>query len=146
MKKLFLVVAMTIFMVSATFAADTYSRDEKILPKAAVVTIANNFKSKVSLIKVEKTIGITTEYDVILTDGTEIEFDRDGNWQSVEVSSSNAVPSGFILDGISKYVSKNHPKTRIVGIERDGANFDVTLSDGINLVFNTAGEFMKYED
>ena len=146
MKKLLLLIALVLGINAMAYAGDTYSRDEKVLPKAALVTIANNFKAKVSLIKIEKTLGITTEYEVILSDGSEISFDREGNWLNVEVAESKSVPSGFILSGINDYVNKNHPKTRIVGIERDGNNFDIDLSDGLEMEFTGTGTFIKYED
>lgn len=146
MKKLFLILATIIGINLGAMAGETYSRDTSILPKAALTTLSNNFRSKVSLIKIDKTLGIVSEYNVILDDGTEIEFDRNGNWQSVETSLENNVPSGFILIGVSDFVAKNHSGDKIVGIERDGDNFEVELSNGINMLFNSDGVFQKYID
>ena len=67
-----------------------------MLPKAAQTTIANNFKAKVSVVKIDKDFGRISEYEAILTDGTEISFDRDGNWDNVEVNKSASVPSSLI--------------------------------------------------
>lgn len=146
MKKLILLLLIALGIGVSARAASTYSRDEKVLPKTALTTLANNFTSKVSLIKIDTTLGIDEEYEVILTDGTEISFDREGNWLNVEASIYSSVPSGFILEGISSYVKANHPGARIIGIERDGYNFEITLSDGKEIEFSGKGDFIKYED
>ncbi len=145
MKKIALMLLIAIGAVSAASAKDTYAHDASVLPKAAQTTIANNFKSEVSLVKIEKDFGRVSEYEVILTDGTEITFDRDGNWDNVETSSAKSVPSAFIPKGISNYVEKNHKGARIVGIDKERSGYEIELSNGIDIKFNKAGEFQRYD-
>ena len=145
MKKLLLMLGLVLGVTAAASAKDTYAHDDSVLPEAARTTIANNFKSKVSVVKIDKDFGRISEYEVILTDGTEISFDRNGNWENVETNNSKAVPAGFIPKAVSEYVAKNQPGTRIVGIEKERSGYDVELSNGVDIKFNKDGKFIKYD-
>lgn len=145
MKKITFMLLIMIGVISAASAKDTYAHDASVLPKAARTTISNNFKSEVSLVKIDKDFGRVSEYEVILTDGTEISFDRDGNWYNVETSAAKSVPAAFIPKGISNFVAKNHKGARIVGIDKERNGYDVELSNGIDIKFNKAGEFRRYD-
>lgn len=130
---------------SAAMASETYSRDVNVLPAAAKTTLNNNFKSQVSVIKIDKTLGRVDDYEVILTDGTEVTFDRNGNWEDIEVKKESSVPSSFIPNAISKYVAKAQPGTRIVGIEKERKGFSIELSNGVDMKFDKAGNFQRYD-
>ena len=146
MKKIWILFAAVAMMAAAACARDTYAHDASVLPKAAQTVIANNFKSKVSVVKIDKDFGRGSEYEVILSDGTEISFDRDGNWDNVETSNTSSVPKAFIPQGIRDFVSKNHSGARIVGIDKERSGYDVELSNGIEMKFNKAGQFLRYDD
>lgn len=146
MKKLLLVMAMILGMVGMISAKDTYAHDGSVLPKAAQTSIAKNFKAKVSLVKIDKDFGRITEYEAILTDGSEISFDRDGNWENVEVTNSKSVPDAYVPAGVRAYVSKNHSGQRIVSIDRERSGYDVELSNGIEMKFDKVGNFLRYDD
>lgn len=146
MKRLILMLAIVLGVVGAASARGNYAHDASVLPEAARNTIANNCKAKVSVVKIEKTINKITGYEVILTDGTEISFDKNGNWENVETNISKSVPSAFIPDAIASYVNKNHKDTRIVGIEKERKGYEVELSNGIDLKFDTDGKFLRYDD
>lgn len=81
--------------------------------------LANNFKAKVSVVKIDKDFGRVSEYEVILTDGTEITFDRNGNRDNVEVGVDGHIPSAFIPNTIVQYVKKNQPGQKNVGIDKE---------------------------
>lgn len=146
MKKILLAFALLFGLASTACAKDSYSRDESILPQAARTTISNNFKSKISLIKTEKTVGTVTEYEVILTDGSEISFDKNGNWDEVDVPRGKEVPSGFIIKGIKEYVNQNHSGQKIESIDKERSGYDIELSNGIDLKFDKDGKFIRYDD
>lgn len=127
-------------------AKDEYHHDANVLPVAAKTVIAKNFKSEVSVVKVEKDWGRVSEYEVILTDGSEISFDRDGNWDKVEVNYTRSVPAGFIPKGISSFVRQNQPNTRIIGIDKERRGYDIELSNGVEMKFDKNGNFLRYDD
>jgi len=146
MKKLTLILAFVFALAIGASASDTYAHDASVLPKAAQTVIKNNCKGKVSVVKMEKTLGRISEYEVILSDGMEITFDRDGNWENVETANTQSVPSAFVLSPISSYVKKHHPGMRIVGIDKERSGYDVELSNGIELKFDKVGSFLRYDD
>ena len=145
MKKILLMLGLILGISAVASAKDTYAHDDSVLPQAARTTIANNFKAKVSVVKIDKDFGRISEYEVILTDGTEISFDLNGNWENVETNKSKAVPSGFIPKAISDYVAKNQPGTRIVGIDKERNGYEIELSNGVDIKFNKDGQFIKYD-
>ena len=85
-------------------------------------------------------------YEVILNDGTEISFDRDGNWENVEVNNTKSVPSTIVPKAIRAYVAKTHPGQRIVGIDKERKGYEIELSNGIDMKFDKAGQFLRYDD
>ena len=132
--------------VGAARAADEYAHDAAALPKAAREMIASNFKSAVSVVKIDKDFGRVSEYEVVLADGTEVSFDAAGNWENVEVAKSSEVPSAVVPKGVRAYVAANHKGQRVVGIEKERRGYDVELSNGIDMKFSRDGAFLRYDD
>lgn len=145
MKKFTLCLLMIIAAAGVVRAKDEYAHDASVLPAAAQSTIKKNFKAGVSVVKIDKDFGRVSEYEVALTDGTEITFDRDGNWKDVETNISKTVPAAFIPSGIRDYVARNYKNIRIVGIEKERNGYEVSLSNGIDMKFNRNGEFIRFD-
>lgn len=116
------------------------------LPKTAQDFISKNFAGqKVSQAVKDKGM-ISTDYEVWLDNGTKIEFDGDGNWEDVDSENKTAIPTGFIPAKIRSYVSKNFPTQKIGKIERSSSKFEVELTNGMDLEFNSQGEFLRIDD
>lgn len=146
MKKILILMALILGIGTMASAKSSVSRDTSVLPQAAKTTISNNFKAKISLIKTEKTLGAVKGFEVVLTDGSEISFDKNGNWEDVEVPRGKEVPSEFILKPIKDYVKKNHSGQKIESVDRDRNGYDIELSNGIGLKFDKEGKFIRYDD
>lgn len=129
---------------SVSMASDKYSHDSSILPKGAQTTLSKNFKSKVSLIKIDKDFGRISEYEVIMNDGSEITFDKDGNWKEIEVGISKSVPTAFVPSGVASYIKSNQKGQKIVGIEKTKGGYEVELSGGLEMKFDKDGKFIRY--
>lgn len=145
MKKILLALTMLACVCMAASARDHYSHDINVLPAAARTVLKANFKPGVSVIKTDKDFGRVSEYEVILTDGSEVTFDRKGNWKDIESSINGSVPSKMIPKGISDFVKANQKNTRIVGIERTRGGYEVELSNGVEMKFDKNGRFLKYD-
>lgn len=145
MKKILLAIALGLALMGSAEAKETISRDIAVLPAPARTILKNNFRAKVNIIKIDKTLSRINDYDVVLTDGSKIEFDAKGNWESVEMGAGKTVPNGFVPAAVRSYVNKNQPKATIVGIERDRKGYSVELSNGIDMKFDKAGKFLKYD-
>ena len=136
---------MVLGLAMSAQARDSYSRDASVLPQGARTTLSKCFKGKVSLVKIDKTLGHINDYEVVLTDGTEVEFDAKGNWKSVETSIKSSVPSSLLPKSIISYVGKNHKGQKIVGAEKKGSKYEIELSNGLDLEFSLNGDFVKYD-
>ena len=145
MRKLFLLLTFIVIALSIS-ARSNYTHNVTDLPMAAQTTLKNNFKASVSHIKIEKDFGKISEYDVILTDGSEITFDRNGNWKEIEVKSTSSIPTGLIPDAIASYVKTNQKKVKITGIEKNRSGYEVELSNGVEMKFDSNGKFLRYDN
>lgn len=127
------------------YASDHFTHDSSVLPQAAKDIIRNNFKAQVSVIKIDKDFGRVSEYDVVLTDGSEIQFDSKGNWRDVEAARGKVVPDGFVPKAIRSYVADNQRGAGIVSISREGKDYEVELSNGVDMKFGKDGIFKRYD-
>lgn len=143
MKKMILSLALIAGISLGAAARDEYAKDSSILPEAAKTVLSDNFSSEVSKIKVERTLGEISEYEVTLANGTEISFDRFGDWKDVDTERAEAVPAGIVLKPIQDYVAKNYAGATITGIERDRRGIEVELSTGRDLHFTHTGKFIR---
>lgn len=146
MKRLILSLALVVATVMGLSASGKYAHDASVLPEAARATIAANFKAKVSVVKIDKDFGRISEYEAVLSDGSEIDFDRAGNWKSVETNRAVSVPSGFVAEPIKEFVRSKHPGTKIVGVEKKRGGYEIDLSNGIDIRFDAEGQFVRYDD
>lgn len=140
-------VIVTILLTSVqTFAQDVVIQKNE-LPKAAQTFIQKYFGEETPSQIIKDTDHlIYTEYKVFLNNGVEIEFDDNGNWEEIKNQANQAIPTNFIAKPILDYVKKSFPNTHIVKIEKDKRGFDVELSNGIDLEFNSKGNFVRIDD
>ena len=135
MKKIFLAIA-CVFVLAANACADGYqsiNRDQ--LPEKAQTFLSTYFPdSKVSLVQKEIDL-MELSYDVIFADGSKVEFDHKGNWTEVDCL-THPLPSGLIPEAITKVVCTHYPEVKVTKIERDDNEFDVKLSNRVELTFN----------
>ncbi len=114
------------------------------LPAAAQQMIKKNFpNSKVAMAKQENDL-LKTSYDVVFTNGDKIEFDSKGNWTGINCKNS-FVPSALIPVQIKNYVQQNYPDNKIIEIDRDKKEYDVKLSNGIEITFNTKFQVIEMD-
>lgn len=120
--------------VSAT-AGDDKPISVSQLPAAAQQLMKKHFPNrKVALAKTESGF-FNREYDVIFTNGEKIEFDKNGNWTEIDCKHSS-VPASMIPAKIANYVKGNYPECRILKIEADDGEYEVKLSNRIEVTFN----------
>lgn len=86
-----------------------------------------------------------TEYKVLLDNRTEVKFDKNGNWKEVDGANNIAIPTTFILPVIVDYVTEKYPNADFNSIEKDNGNFDVELTNELELVFNSQGDFLRID-
>lgn len=116
------------------------------LPQVSRTFLNNYFDgNKVSHIKIDKDLFLVDSYDVILTDGTSVEFNRDGEWKEVKSFQQN-IPDTLIPAEIRQYVSQNYPGQKIMTVERGKRKVSVDLANGLELKFDLNGNLIDIDD
>lgn len=138
--------ALAAFFASAGFVSckDLIITADK-LPSAAQAFIKEYFpQSAVSYAKKDKEL-LKTTYEVVLQDGTEIEFDAKGQWDKVDCKRS-AVPAALVPGIIAAYVQANFPGQTVVKIDKEPYGHEIELSGDLELKFDKNGKLLKVDD
>jgi hypothetical protein len=94
--------------------------------------------------KAERDMGVVTSYDVMLDGDIKLEFNRKGEWESVDCYRSR-VPDSLLPKGVLDYVNKKFTKAYVVEIERDIQGYDVKLNNDLDLEFDRDGNFLRID-
>jgi len=84
-------------------------------------------------------------YEVMLSDGTMIDFNLSGEWVDVDAPVGKTIPSGFYPAAIDSYIATNVNGTGINEISKEPVGYDVELVSGVELIFDTDGGFVGYD-
>lgn len=82
-------------------------------------------------------------YDVELADGTELEFDRNG--ELLKMESDSGLPLTALPLGMGAYINANYPDVNAVEFEKERNGFEIELSNGSELKFDTQGKFLRID-
>ncbi len=116
------------------------------LPGTITAFIQQNFPNQ-AITFAQKDLEITGwQYDVVLADGTQIEFDTDQMWDKIQCPMTNPVPAVLIPAPIMSYLQGNFPGVMIQKIDKDSFGYEVELANGLELKFNQAGALMEMDD
>lgn len=85
-----------------------------------------------------------TEYEVHL-DGFEVDFGTNGQWTDIEAKGGNVIPNSLISGEIGSYIQSNYSGQKVVGLERKSNRTEVKLDNGLELVFNQRGKFLRID-
>ncbi len=144
-----------IILTMAIFAAVSLSacnhEDKKViqfgeLPQAAQTFVDTHFADKQVSIVYHDTELADKDYEVIFTDGANIDFSKKGEWTEVEDRDTNGVPTAIMLQGIVDYVSTNFAGQYVVQLGKERSNYEVELNNGVEMVFDKEGQFLRYDD
>lgn len=105
------------------------------LPAKAQTLLTKHFKGqKVMLATIESGV-ISRSYDVVLRNGTKLEFDKKGNLTEIDCK-QGIVPSQLIPQPIKTYLKENYRGETVRKIEWNKKEYEVELTNGIDLTFN----------
>ena len=91
------------------------------------------------------------EYEVMMSNGFVIEFNRDGQWQEVENTTHMALPLSVVqlLPSVAvEYLEQKYPNGMVCAIERTKNGYEVVLYDTrkVELHFDHNGKFIAKKD
>lgn len=146
MKK-FLVLAVMALFVSLGVACADNDRPVSVdqLPAKAQQFITRYFSDqKVSFAKEEHDF-LDVTYEVLFTNSIRVEFSKNGEWKEVDCKYS-IVPEGIVPEQITAYVNSNFPDARIVSIDRDKRDYEVSLTNNLELTFDLNFNIIDIDD
>lgn len=114
------------------------------LPVAAQTFLNTHFSDLTPQSIIKEEDGREVEYDVRYTDFTEVNFNKNGDWEKVE-RKGVAVPDAIIPAAILAYVNANYPAGFIVEIDKDRNGYEVKLNGGLDLEFDRNGNFKRID-
>lgn len=146
MKKiLFALVAFLSFGISVAVADNNKIITKDQLPAPAQKFLNDHFNGvKLSYAKLDRDF-LERSYEVLLADGTKLEFFSNGEWQEVDCK-FGAVPFGIVPEPIIKYIADNFPGEKVLKIEIDRGNYEVKLSNRLELTFNKNFKIVDIDD
>ena len=105
------------------------------LPAKAQTLLTKHFNGqKVMLATIESGV-VSRSYDVVLRNGTKLEFDKKGNLTEIDCK-QGIVPSQLIPQPIKNYLKENYRGEAVRKIELNKKEYEVELTNGIDLTFN----------
>jgi len=146
MKKFLSIVVMALLAIQFVAAREVVTKDEMQLPLAARNFINQHFtQPQISYIKIESELLKGKKYEVVLTNGTELDFDSKGEWTEVDCKRS-AVPASIIPGYVKEYVGQNFKDNIITQMDRDRRGIEVELNNDLSLKFDKSGKLYKLDD
>lgn len=139
MKRIFRILMIAICcMVSCNMAANA-GNDKPIsvnaLPAKAQTLLNNHFNGqKVMLATIESGV-VSRSYDVVLQNGTKLEFDKKGNLTEINCK-QGIVPALLIPQAIKNYLKDNYAGQSVKKIEMNKNEYEVELTNGLDLTLN----------
>lgn len=149
MRRITMLLAAMLIGIMATTAACVSDHDRLVdfdkLPAKAKSFIKQNFANeKIAHILYDSEL-TDRDYKVRFENGTEVEFNNDGKWTKVDCQRS-AVPAAIVPTEIASYVKRNFADKQIVEISCDWNEWEVQLSNGLELQFNSKFKLREIDD
>lgn len=143
LKNGFAALAAALAGIMALTSCEEHRINESRLPDAAQEFISQYFSGE-SVVYAEKDRDDrVVSYNVRLSDGTEIEFDEDGVWTSVDCQLSQ-VPDGIVPAQILSHLQTYVPGgTKVFSIEKKWGGYEIGIQDGRDLIYDADGQFVR---
>ena len=143
--KRFRVLGILAFVLLMTACSDKPVTPEQ-LPAPIKAFLQQNFPGQTVSFAKKDLEGFGYQYDVVLADGTQIDFDTDDVWDKVACTLANPVPTALIPAPIVAHIQANFPDAMITKIDKEHYGYEVELANGLELKFNKQGVLTEMDD
>lgn len=143
MKKIILM-AIGVFAFSVITSAREIPVTFEQLPAPAQTFITTNFADDPVLLAVREDDLVRPDYEIRLTSGAQLEFDHSGALK--KIASRNGIAADLIPDSIRTYVTSLYPNAKYLEYEIGRYTYEVTLSNGWELKFNSRFNVIEIDD
>lgn len=114
------------------------------LPAKAQTFLKTHFGSLKTSYAIKDKSFFSVDYEVTLSDGTQVEFEENGDWKGVD-GQDRSIPTAFIPSKIMNYLKEKFPNMTISKIEKNSAKYEVELNGDIDLEFNLNGDYLRMD-
>lgn len=129
----------------AMFANDVLVTVDQ-MPEPAQLFLKTYFQDdNIAYVTADRTITFVTGYEVRLSDGTEIEFQRDGSLRKIECK-MRPMPEGIVPAKMVAYIQASFPNVLIKEYKIDYFGQKIELTNGLELIFDNAGNPRGIDD
>ena len=109
----------------------------------------NTYFEGVKVKKVIKTTDAYTfveEYDVYLSNKTQIEFDMVGAWNEITLKNKKVEMPRFIYPNrVVDTIDNQYADKKIVKVSNDGMEYEIKFKDGSEVTINALGKILEFE-
>lgn len=132
-------------LFSLTVSAQKKNITIKELPANAQTFLAKHFPNQAASYIIEDKGYINTDYKVMLTGGTEIEFDGKGNLDEAD-GNKKAIPTSILPKPIVTYIAANYKGLEVEKFEKEKSGYKIEFLNDLELKFDNAGKFLRIDD
>ena len=139
-----------VFAAMMMFAGIASADNDRIVPYENLPAKAQEFvkkyfpSEKVSYVKEEADF-MELSYEVVFAQGTKVEFTGQGEWREVDCRYST-LNEDLVPAQIRSYVKQNFPDTKFVKIEKGYRDYEVKLTNRLELTFDLNFNLVDIDD
>ena len=115
------------------------------LPAAAQKFVKENFADNTVVLVTKDDDIVAPDYEVTLDNATVLQFSNTGALEKIEAYKAG-VPQYLIPKKIQEYVSATYPEVFYREYEIERGRYEVKLSNGLELTFNSALTLIEIDD
>ena len=128
---------LTLILLCVLFADFIISPES--LPLNAKEFLQKNFNAQIGIVQVDK-----NNYEVYLSDGTELEFDMDGSWREIE-SKFNPLNFNILPPILADIIKNNYPNATMLEIKKKINYYKIQLNNGLKVIIDFNGTILHQE-
>ena len=144
MKRILVIVISLMAIVCISKADNKPVKFEK-LPAAAQKFVKENFADNTVVLVTKDDDIVAPDYEVTLDNATVLQFSNTGALEKIEAYKAG-VPQYLIPKKIQEYVSATYPEVFYREYEIERGRYEVKLSNGLELTFNSAFTLIEIDD
>lgn len=139
-----------VFAAMMMFAGIASADNDRIVPYENLSAKAQEFvkkyfpSEKVSYVKEEADF-MELSYEVVFVQGTKVEFTGQGEWKEVDCRYST-LNEELVPEQIRAYVKQNFPDAKFVKIEKGYRDYEVKLTNRLELTFDMNFNLVDIDD
>lgn len=125
---------------------ETVTTDTNRLPVVVRQFIHTHFPQvAISHLKIENNLLGVESYEVILTNGFDLEFDKKGAWKEID-GEHQTLPVSAIPVKIREYQQQHFPQLTVTSLKKESRGYEAQLSNGLEMKFDLQFNFIRLDD